>query len=77
MKRLLTTSIRIYQLSLSALLGDRCRFYPSCSEYARQAIELHGLAGGTWLATKRISRCHPFHSGGVDLVPEPEQAGKV
>jgi putative membrane protein insertion efficiency factor len=61
--------IRAYQYTLSPLLGPSCRFYPSCSEYARQAIKRHGLLSGLLLAVKRILRCHPFHPGGVDLVP--------
>jgi putative membrane protein insertion efficiency factor len=63
------TLIRAYQLTLSPVLGPACRFYPSCSEYARQAIERHGAARGTWYAIKRLLRCHPFHPGGVDPIP--------
>lgn len=63
--------IRVYQYSLSALLGDRCRFYPSCSSYAIEAIEVHGVLRGSVLALRRIGKCHPFHRGGVDMVPEP------
>jgi uncharacterized protein len=70
MKPTLLLLIRLYQLLLSPLLGGRCRFYPSCSEYAREAIQLHGAAYGSWLATKRLCRCHPFSQAGVDLVPE-------
>jgi uncharacterized protein len=62
--------IRLYQLALSPLLGAHCRFYPSCSSYALQAIERFGLLRGGWLSLKRIGRCHPWHAGGVDLVPE-------
>jgi putative membrane protein insertion efficiency factor len=61
--------IRAYQYTLSPLLGPSCRFYPSCSEYAYQAIMRHGPLKGLLLAIKRILRCHPFHPGGVDLVP--------
>jgi len=61
--------IRTYQVVLSPLLGPSCRFYPSCSEYASQAIMRHGLRSGLILAAKRILRCHPFHPGGVDPVP--------
>ena len=60
---------RGYQLAISPLLGPRCRFYPSCSHYAMEAIETHGALRGTWLTIKRISRCHPFHEGGFDPVP--------
>ena len=61
--------IRFYRYALSPLLGPRCRFYPSCSEYACEALQRHGLASGGWLALRRLSRCHPWHSGGVDPVP--------
>jgi putative membrane protein insertion efficiency factor len=61
--------IKAYQYTLSPLLGPSCRFYPSCSEYAVQAIGRHGPFGGLLLAVKRILRCHPFHPGGVDPVP--------
>ena len=67
--RLLLGIIRTYQLLLSPLLGPRCRFYPSCSDYAKQAITLHGPTKGTWLSLKRISHCHPGHPGGIDEVP--------
>jgi len=61
--------IKAYQYTLSPLLGPACRFYPSCSEYAYQAIVRHGPVKGLLLAVKRILRCHPFHPGGVDPVP--------
>jgi len=61
--------IRVYQYTLSPLLGPSCRFYPSCSEYAHQAIMRHGPLKGLFLSVKRILRCHPFHPGGVDPVP--------
>jgi putative membrane protein insertion efficiency factor len=61
--------IKVYQYTLSPLLGPSCRFYPSCSEYAYQAIMRHGPIRGLLLAIKRIVRCHPFHPGGVDPVP--------
>jgi putative membrane protein insertion efficiency factor len=64
-----TALIRVYQYTLSPLLGPSCRFYPSCSEYAHQAITRHGPFRGLLLALKRILRCHPFHPGGVDPVP--------
>jgi putative membrane protein insertion efficiency factor len=64
-----TALIRVYQYTLSPLLGPSCRFYPSCSEYAHQAIRRHGPFRGMLLALKRILRCHPFHPGGVDPVP--------
>ncbi len=58
-----------YRQFVSPLLGPRCRFYPSCSAYALQAVQLHGAMRGSWLAIRRLSRCHPFHAGGIDLVP--------
>ena len=61
--------IKAYQYTLSPILGPACRFHPSCSEYAFQAIKRHGPLKGLLLATKRILRCHPFHPGGVDPVP--------
>jgi putative membrane protein insertion efficiency factor len=61
--------IKVYQYTLSPLLGPACRFYPSCSEYAYQAIVRHGPVRGLFLAIKRILRCHPYHPGGVDPVP--------
>ncbi len=67
--------IRIYQLTVSPMLpwvmgpGCGCRFYPSCSHYAADALREHGLARGSWLTLRRLGRCHPFHPGGVDLVP--------
>lgn len=61
--------IKVYQYTLSPFLGPSCRFYPSCSEYAYQAIMRHGPIRGLLLAIKRILRCHPFHPGGVDPVP--------
>jgi hypothetical protein len=69
MKTLLILLIRIYQKLVSPLLPPSCRFYPSCSEYARQALDQHGAMKGVWLATKRLARCHPYHAGGFDPVP--------
>jgi hypothetical protein len=65
--------IRIYQVFISPLMGQNCRFYPSCSCYAHQALKTHGLARGSLLAIKRISKCHPLHPGGIDNVPERKQ----
>jgi putative membrane protein insertion efficiency factor len=67
--KLLIALIRAYQLVLSPFLGGHCRFVPSCSAYAREAIETHGAARGTLLALRRLSKCHPFGSSGVDPVP--------
>ncbi|MCS6902956.1 MAG: membrane protein insertion efficiency factor YidD [Candidatus Bipolaricaulota bacterium] len=61
--------ITLYQKLLSPLLPSVCRFYPSCSEYAKQAIERYGLLKGGWQALKRLARCHPGHPGGFDPVP--------
>jgi putative membrane protein insertion efficiency factor len=69
MRFVLKILIRAYQLLLSPLLGPRCRFYPSCSHYALEAIDGHGALRGIWLTIKRISRCHPWHEGGFDPVP--------
>ena len=61
--------VRLYQLTISRVLPSSCRFYPSCSEYTKQAIERHGLRRGGWLGVKRLARCHPFNPGGYDPVP--------
>jgi uncharacterized protein len=68
-KRSAIAGIRLYQVTLSPYLGRQCRFYPTCSHYAREALEQHGFVRGAWLAIRRLGRCHPFHPGGVDLVP--------
>ena len=65
----LVGAIRIYQRTISKLLPPACRFYPSCSEYAAQAIERYGAVRGSALAASRLMRCHPWHPGGVDPVP--------
>ena len=70
MKRLLLATIRAYQYLLSPWVGNQCRFYPTCSHYAAEAIERHGALKGGWLAVKRISKCHPWHPGGFDAVPD-------
>ena len=69
MKTLLLGLLRAYQYALRPLLGANCRFYPSCSDYAREAIERHGAVRGMWLAGRRLARCHPYHAGGYDPVP--------
>jgi uncharacterized protein len=62
--------IKAYQYTLRPMLGQRCRFYPSCSEYTAEAIQLHGLGKGSYLGARRLVRCHPWCDGGVDPVPE-------
>jgi uncharacterized protein len=69
MKMLLQIPIRLYRLLLSPILGRNCRYFPSCSAYALEAIENHGAARGGWLAAKRICRCHPWGASGHDPVP--------
>jgi len=69
-RTVLIALIRVYQWLISPWLGNHCRFYPSCSEYAREAIERYGVMRGVWLALRRLLRCHPWHPGGVDPVPE-------
>lgn len=71
MKRVLVLGVRAYQVLLSPLLPAACRYTPSCSHYAIEALETHGALRGGWLAVKRIARCHPFHAGGYDPVPDP------
>ena len=69
MRALMLALIRVYQYLFRPMLGNNCRFYPSCSDYAREAIERHGALSGGWLAVRRILRCHPYHPGGFDPVP--------
>jgi len=69
MKQLLLLLITFYQFFISPLTGQNCRFYPSCSAYAVEAVQKHGSLKGSLLAAKRILRCHPFHAGGFDPVP--------
>ncbi|MCC6134890.1 MAG: membrane protein insertion efficiency factor YidD [Candidatus Contendobacter sp.] len=70
MRTVLIALIRVYQWLISPWLGNHCRFYPSCSEYAREAIERYGAVRGVWLAIRRLLCCHPWHPGGIDPVPE-------
>lgn len=70
MKRLLIVLVRAYQIMISPLMGNHCRFYPTCSRYAIVAINQHGALRGGWLAAKRIARCRPGCEGGVDPVPD-------
>ena len=69
MKYVFLILIRIYQLTISPMLGQCCRFHTHCSEYAFQAMKKHGAIKGSWLVLKRISKCHPWHPGGNDPIP--------
>lgn len=69
MRHVAALLIRLYQWTVSPLLGPACRFYPSCSQYALQALLRFGVLRGGWLALARLSRCHPWHPGGFDPVP--------
>lgn len=71
-KRIFMGIIRLYQIAISPMLGANCRFTPTCSAYALEAIQTHGVVRGGWLSIKRIARCHPYHAGGFDPVPVPE-----
>ena len=71
--RVLVVPILWYQRFISPLLGANCRFAPSCSQYAVEALRTHGAARGLWLAVRRLARCHPFHPGGYDPVPARPQ----
>ncbi len=73
MASMLRALLRGYQLVISPLLGPRCRFHPSCSDYAREALAVHGAATGSWLALKRLLRCHPWGGSGYDPVPTLDQ----
>jgi hypothetical protein len=75
--RLLIALVRLYQLLLSPLLGRSCRFQPTCSHYALACLAQHGAWAGSWLAVKRIARCHPFHPGGYDPAPPAVRTGKA
>ena len=69
MKKILISFIRFYQLTFSSLMGHNCRFQPTCSEYARQAIQIHGTLKGSYLTLKRLLKCHPWSKSGYDPVP--------
>ena len=70
----LVVAIKAYRYAVAPLLPPSCRFHPSCSQYAMEAIERHGGVRGSWLAAKRVCKCHPFHPGGFDPVPPPPNA---
>jgi uncharacterized protein len=72
--RLLLLLIAVYRRGISPLLGPRCRFLPTCSAYAADAVTTHGALRGSWLAVRRVARCHPFHPGGLDPVPPGRRA---
>jgi len=74
MRKLVHLILRGYQLLISPLLGNHCRFYPSCSQYAIEAVDGHGVLRGAALALRRLLRCHPWHPGGFDPVPAPREA---
>jgi len=73
MKRCLITLLRGYSRWVSPLLGPHCRYCPSCSAYAEEALHTHGIGRGGWLALRRVLRCHPFRAGGHDPVPAPRR----
>jgi len=70
MRRLMIACVRCYRYCLSPFMATHCRFHPSCSSYAEEALQRHGLFKGLWLTLRRIGRCHPWHPGGYDPVPE-------
>jgi putative membrane protein insertion efficiency factor len=76
-QKVLLAVLRAYQLAISPMLGQNCRFYPTCSNYALQAIREHGACKGSLLAGKRLCKCHPWHPGGVDLVPPGDENSKA
>jgi putative membrane protein insertion efficiency factor len=76
LKKILMGIIRFYQVAISPLKPPTCRFYPTCSHYGLEAINRFGPIKGSWLALIRILKCHPFHPGGIDLVPEKKEKGK-
>jgi putative membrane protein insertion efficiency factor len=69
MQKLILFLLHLYRIAVSPLMAPRCRFYPTCSCYAQIAVARHGAAKGSYLAIRRLARCHPWHAGGVDLVP--------
>ena len=70
MQKIIILLVQGYRYALSPLLGPHCRFYPTCSQYALDAVERHGAGWGLWLTMRRLLRCHPWHPGGIDPVPE-------
>jgi len=76
-KYVLIGLLRLYRLLISPLYGQVCRYYPSCSAYALEAVTVHGSVRGSWLAARRLARCHPWAPGGVDHVPPPRTTGRA
>lgn len=74
MKYLLIGFLKLYRVVISPLYGEVCRYYPSCSAYALEAVQVHGSIKGSWLAVRRLARCHPWAAGGVDKVPPHRSA---
>jgi len=72
-RRVLIGMLRTYRAVISPLYGDVCRYYPSCSAYALEAVRTHGAARGSWLTLRRLGRCHPWAAGGLDPVPPPHR----
>jgi putative membrane protein insertion efficiency factor len=75
-KWLLVVLLRAYRAVISPIYGEVCRYYPSCSAYALEAVQTHGSVKGSWLAVRRLSRCHPWAAGGVDHVPPATPASR-
>lgn len=73
LKTVLIKLITLYQLTLSLLIGQQCRFYPTCSQYTKEAIARYGVIRGTRMGLRRIGHCHPWHAGGYDPVPETDE----
>ena len=73
MRKLLAGLFKGYRYFISPLLGNNCRFHPSCSQYAETAVLRYGILRGLWLALRRLTKCHPWHEGGLDPVPEKPQ----
>lgn len=77
MRKVIPGVIALYQNFISPMLPPRCRFYPTCSHYAAEAVNIHGVGKGSWLSIKRIAKCHPFNAGGIDLVPPAAPAESI
>ena len=74
MRKLVILPIKFYRYAISPMMASHCRFYPSCSAYAIEAIEQHGYIKGGWLDNRRMGRCHPWNAGGLDPVPPPSSS---